>query len=52
MFHNPFITVFGCVYGTRTERGDRMFLAMTERGCAAIRDLGVLGLVSAEGALS
>lgn len=40
-----FITVFGLVYGTRTERGDRMFAAMTERGCAAIRDLGTLDLI-------
>ena len=45
MLQNPFITVFGCVYGTRTERGDRMFLAMIERGCAAIRDLAVLDLI-------
>lgn len=45
---NPFITVFGCVYSSRTERGDRMFLAMIERGCAALRDLDVLALVAAE----
>lgn len=48
MLQNPFITVFGCVYGARTERGDRMFLAMIERGCAAIRDLDVLTLIAAE----
>jgi hypothetical protein len=41
----PLITVLGCAYGTRTERGDRMFLAMATRSCAAIRDLGSLGLV-------
>ncbi|MFB4297510.1 phosphotransferase family protein [Actinomadura sp. NTSP31] len=41
----PLITVLGCAYGARTERGDRMFLTMTERSCAAIRDLGTLGLV-------
>jgi hypothetical protein len=49
MLQNPFITVFGCVYGTRTERGDRMFLAMIERGCDAIRELGVLDLIAAGG---
>lgn len=47
VLQNPFITVFGCVYGSRTERGDRMFLAMIGRGCAAIRDLGVLELIGA-----
>jgi hypothetical protein len=45
---NPFITVFGCVYGARTERGDRMFTAMIERGCAALRDLDVLALIADE----
>ncbi len=45
MLQNPFITVFGCVYGSRTERGDQMFLAMIARGCAAIRDLGTLDLI-------
>jgi hypothetical protein len=45
MLQNPFITVFGCVYGSRTERGDRMFLAMIGRGLAAIRDLDVLDLI-------
>lgn len=45
MLQNPFITVFGCVYGSRTERGDRMFLAMIERGLTAIRDLDVLDLI-------
>lgn len=45
MLQNPFITVFGCVYGTRTERGDQMFLAMIERGCTAIRELDVLDLI-------
>ncbi len=48
MLQNPFITVFGCAYGSRTERGDRMFLAMIERGCAAIRDLDVLDLIADE----
>jgi hypothetical protein len=45
MLQIPFITVFGLVFGTRTERGDRMFTAMTQRGCAAIRDLGSLDLI-------
>ncbi|MFD0690727.1 phosphotransferase family protein [Actinomadura fibrosa] len=41
----PLITVLGCAYGARTERGDRMFLAMAARSCAAIRDLRTLDLV-------
>ncbi|SEF56973.1 Phosphotransferase enzyme family protein [Thermomonospora echinospora] len=41
----PLITVLGCVYGTRTERGDTMFLTMTTRSCAAIRELGTLDLI-------
>ncbi|MFD0905399.1 phosphotransferase [Actinomadura sediminis] len=41
----PLITVLGCAYGTPTERGDRMFLAMAARSCAAIRALGTLDLV-------
>jgi hypothetical protein len=45
MLQIPFITVFGLVFGTRTERGDRMFTAMVQRGCAAIRDLDTLNLV-------
>ncbi|MGI8335578.1 phosphotransferase family protein [Actinomadura scrupuli] len=41
----PLITVLGCAYGARTERGDRMFLTMTTRSCAAIRELGTLDLI-------
>ncbi|MEC9051623.1 MAG: hypothetical protein VX747_04125, partial [Actinomycetota bacterium] len=41
----PLVAVFGCAYGTRTERGDRMFAAMVRRSAAAIRDLGSLELV-------
>jgi Phosphotransferase enzyme family len=43
----PLITVLGAVYATaeRSESADRMFLAMTRRSCAAIRDLGSLELV-------
>lgn len=43
----PLVAVFGQAYGARTERGDRMFAAMTARSCAAIRDLGTLGSVDA-----
>jgi hypothetical protein len=41
----PLITVFGAAYGTPTERGDEMFLAMISRSCEAIRDLDTLDLV-------
>ncbi|QFG26774.1 phosphotransferase family protein [Actinomadura sp. WMMB 499] len=41
----PLITVLGCAYGTPTERGDRMFLAMAARSCDAIRALGSLDLI-------
>ena len=40
----PLVASFGCAYGTRTERGDAMFAAMTRRACAAIRDLGSLDM--------
>lgn len=45
MVHIPLIVMFGCAYGARSERGDRMFAAMLERGCAAIRDLGTLTMI-------
>ncbi|WP_395659828.1 phosphotransferase [Nocardioides sp.] len=45
MVQGPLVAVFGCAYGARTERGDRMFATMVARSCAAIRDLGTLGLV-------
>lgn len=41
----PLVAVFGQAYGTRTERGDRMFAAMIARSCAAVRDLGTFELV-------
>ncbi len=41
----PLITVLGCVYGSPTERGDLMFLAMARRSCAMIRELGTLELI-------
>lgn len=46
MVQGPLVAVFGCAYGTRTERGDRMFAAMVARSCAAIRDLGTLDLAT------
>ena len=46
MVQGPLVSVFGCAYGARTERGDRMFGVMIERSCAAIRDLGTLELVA------
>ncbi|WP_323792102.1 aminoglycoside phosphotransferase family protein [Nocardioides sp.] len=45
MMQGALIAVFGCAYGTRTERGDTMFAAMVNRSCAAMRDLGTLDLV-------
>lgn len=41
----PLIIVLGCAVGTPSERGDAMFLAMTERSCAAIRDHDPLSMV-------
>ena len=45
MVQGPLVCVFGLAYGARTDRGDRMFAAMVERSCTAIRDLGTLDLV-------
>jgi hypothetical protein len=45
MLQTTLITAYGCAYGARSERGDRMFAAMLERACAAIRDLDTLSLV-------
>lgn len=45
MIQGPLVAVFGCAYGARTDRGDRMFAAMVTRACAAIRDLDTLSLV-------
>ena len=42
LFQGPLITVLGAMYATRTERGDEMFVAMTERCCRAIRDADAL----------
>ncbi len=46
MVQGPLVSVFGCAYGTRTERGDRMFAAMVARSCAAIRELGTLDVIT------
>jgi len=45
LFQGPLITVLGAMYATRTERGDEMFVAMTERCCAAIRESDALALL-------
>jgi hypothetical protein len=44
LVQGPLVAVFGYAYGTRTERGDRMFAAMVQRACAAIRDQDTLAL--------
>ena len=46
MLQGPLVAVFGCAYGARTERGDRMFATMVARACAAIRDLDSLTLAA------
>lgn len=38
----PLTTVLGCAFGAPTERGDRMFLTMAQRFCAAIGDHQIL----------
>jgi hypothetical protein len=45
LLQGPLITVLGAMYAIRTDRGDEMFGAMTERCCAAIRDSGALELL-------
>lgn len=39
MLQGPLVSVFGQAYGTRSERGEEMFVTMISRCCAAIRDL-------------
>jgi len=46
MLQMPLIVIFGCAYGSRTERGDQMFAAMIKRGCAAMRDVDTLSLLA------
>lgn len=47
MLQGPLVSVFGCAYGARTERGDAMFAVMVERSCTAMRDLGTFDLIRA-----
>ena len=42
----PLISALGCAFAVETERGDDMMAAMLRRGCAAIRDLGTLELIT------
>jgi hypothetical protein len=41
----PLITTLGFAFSAATDRGDDMVLAMLERGCRAIRELGALDLI-------
>ena len=45
-FQGPFITMLGAIAVGRTERGDRMFVAMAERSAAHVRDLDALDLLA------
>ena len=45
LFQGPLITVLGAMFAVRTDRGDEMFRAMTQRGCAAIRETGAFELL-------
>ncbi|WP_435742255.1 phosphotransferase family protein [Nocardioides sp. SYSU DS0663] len=45
MLQGILVSVFGCAYGARTDRGDRMFAVMVERTAEAVRDLGTSELV-------
>ena len=45
MLQGPLVSVFGCAYGARTERGDAMFAAMVDRSCTAMRELGTVDLI-------
>jgi aminoglycoside/choline kinase family phosphotransferase len=44
-FQGPFITMLGAIAVGRTERGDRMFVAMAERSAAHVRDVDALDLL-------
>lgn len=47
MVQVPLISALGCAFAVETERGDDMMAAMLRRGgCAAIRDLGTLELIT------
>ncbi|WP_405181872.1 ecdysteroid 22-kinase family protein [Nocardia sp. NBC_01377] len=41
----PLIASFGTAFSASTDRGDGMMVAMLERGCQAIRELGTLELI-------
>lgn len=45
MLQVPLITTLGFAFSAATDRGDDMALAMLERGCRAIRELGTLELI-------
>ncbi len=46
MIQVPLISALGCAFAVETERGDDMMAVMLRRGCAAIRDLGTLELIT------
>jgi hypothetical protein len=46
MIQVPLISALGCAFAVETERGDEMMAAMLRRGCAAIRELGTLDLIT------
>ncbi|WP_445168563.1 phosphotransferase family protein [Mycolicibacterium sp. Dal123E01] len=46
MIQVPLISALGCAFAVETERGDDMMAAMLRRGCAAIRELGTLELIT------
>ncbi len=46
MVQVPLISALGCAFSVETERGDDMMAVMLRRGCAAIRDLGTLELIT------
>jgi aminoglycoside phosphotransferase (APT) family kinase protein len=45
MLQVTLLTTFGFAFAAETERGGDMVLAMLERGCRAIRELGTLDLI-------
>ncbi len=46
MLQVPLISTLGFAFSAATERGDEMMLAMLQRGCRAIRELGTVQLLS------
>jgi hypothetical protein len=48
MLQVPLLTTFGFAFAAATDRGDDMVLAMLERGCRAIRELGTLDVIRAQ----